>query len=205
MILGYGGLVSFGHGRVLRAIGGYGRGKSSPPHSIQRRLDPNGRSAYRGRPPCWAALIGALSLRTRAGLYFIMITLALRPACLLCQRGTRGLYGADDGPSTFKPQPGFPRPESTCRDKAVVLTWPLPLPCFGGTLWFCRPAFANFALRSGDSAGAKSRTNLRMSGRSAFPVLFRYRLAAFTLFRRLRRPSAGIPARQRGAPISRPP
>jgi len=71
MILGYGGLVSFGHA-VFFGIGGYAVGILAA-HGIQNGWIqwPVGVVAA----TLWAALIGALSLRTR-GLYFIMITLA---------------------------------------------------------------------------------------------------------------------------------
>ena len=71
MILGYGGLVSFGHAAFL-GIGGY----------VIGILSANGiQDGWLQWPVAlvaailWAALIGALSLRTR-GVYFIMITLA---------------------------------------------------------------------------------------------------------------------------------
>src|SRR6266481_1432841 len=70
MILGYGGLVSFGHA-VFFGIGGYAVGILSH-HGVQ-----SGSVQWRVgivAAALWAALIGALSLRTR-GLYFIMITL----------------------------------------------------------------------------------------------------------------------------------
>ena len=75
MILGYGGLVSFGHA-VFFGIGGYAVGILSA-HGVS--------SGWIQWPVAlavatlWAALIGALSLRTR-GLYFIMITLRSRKA-----------------------------------------------------------------------------------------------------------------------------
>src|SRR5262249_58979680 len=71
MILGYGGLVSFGHAAFF-GIGGYAVGILSA-EGIQ--------SGWIQWPVAlaastlWAALVGALSLRTR-GVYFIMITLA---------------------------------------------------------------------------------------------------------------------------------
>ncbi|HYD04836.1 MAG TPA: branched-chain amino acid ABC transporter permease, partial [Reyranella sp.] len=70
MILGYGGLVSFGHAAFF-GIGGYAVGILSV-EGIQ--------SGWIQWPAAlavsilWAALVGALSLRTR-GVYFIMITL----------------------------------------------------------------------------------------------------------------------------------
>ena len=71
MILGYGGLVSFGHAMFF-GIGGYAVGILAT-HGIQSGWIqwPVGIVAA----AAWATVIGALSLRTR-GLYFIMITLA---------------------------------------------------------------------------------------------------------------------------------
>ncbi|MDP1839082.1 MAG: branched-chain amino acid ABC transporter permease, partial [Reyranella sp.] len=91
MILGYGGLVSFGHA-VFFGIGGYAVGI----------LSANGlHSGWLQWPVAiaasvlWAALVGALSLRTR-GLYFIMITLAFAQLVFYVSAGLEA-YGADDG------------------------------------------------------------------------------------------------------------
>src|SRR6185312_9608323 len=71
MILGYGGLVSFGHA-VFFGIGGYAVGILAAGGITAGWIQwPVGILAA----ALWAAVIGALSLRTR-GLYFIMITLA---------------------------------------------------------------------------------------------------------------------------------
>jgi branched-chain amino acid transport system permease protein len=91
LILGYGGMVSFGHA-VYLGIGGYAVGI----------LAQEGASSGFVQWPVailasalFALLVGALSLRTR-GVYFIMITLAF--AQLVYYFGV-GLdrYGADDG------------------------------------------------------------------------------------------------------------
>jgi branched-chain amino acid transport system permease protein len=91
LILGYGGMVSFGHA-VYLGIGGYAVGI----------LAQEGTSSGFVQWPVailvsalFALLVGALSLRTR-GVYFIMITLAF--AQLVYYFGV-GLdrYGADDG------------------------------------------------------------------------------------------------------------
>ena len=91
LILGYGGMVSFGHS-VYLGIGGYAVGI----------LAVEGvRSGFAQWPvgiavcALFALIVGALSLRTR-GVYFIMITLAF--AQLVYYFGV-GLdrYGADDG------------------------------------------------------------------------------------------------------------
>jgi branched-chain amino acid transport system permease protein len=71
IILGYGGMVSFGHAAYL-GIGGYAMGIMAH-HGIN--------SGFLQWPVAmlasalWALAVGALSMRTR-GVYFIMITLA---------------------------------------------------------------------------------------------------------------------------------
>ena len=91
MILGYGGLVSFGHAAFF-GIGGY----------VVGILSANGiQDGWLQWPLAlavailWAALIGALSLRTR-GVYFIMITLAFAQMVYYVAIGLER-YGGDDG------------------------------------------------------------------------------------------------------------
>src|SRR5688500_6645504 len=165
MILGYGGLVSFGHA-VFFGIGGYAVGI----------LSANGlQSGWLQWPVAiaasvlWAALVGALSLRTR-GVYFIMITLAFAQLVYYVSAGLEA-YGADDGLNISRSRfPGL----IALRDKASFY-W-LCFAALLGTLWISS-RFANsrfgFVIR-----GAKS-NDLRMTA-LGFPV-FRYRLAAFTL------------------------
>ncbi len=165
MILGYGGLVSFGHA-VFFGIGGYAVGI----------LSANGlHSGWLQWPAAiaasvlWAALVGALSLRTR-GLYFIMITLAFAQLVFYVSAGLEA-YGADDGLNISRSRfPGL----IDLRDKASFY-W-LCFVLLLGTLWFCS-RFANsrfgFVLR-----GAKSNDQRMMA--LGFPV-FRYRLTAFIL------------------------
>jgi len=165
MILGYGGLVSFGHA-VFFGIGGYAVGI----------LSANGlHSGWLQWPVAiaasvlWAALVGALSLRTR-GLYFIMITLAFAQLVFYVSAGLEA-YGADDGLNISRSRfPGL----IDLRDKASFY-W-LCFVLLLGTLWFCS-RFANsrfgFVLR-----GAKSNDQRMMA--LGFPV-FRYRLTAFIL------------------------
>ena len=165
MILGYGGLVSFGHA-VFFGIGGYAVGI----------LSANGlQSGWLQWPVAiaasvlWAALVGALSLRTR-GVYFIMITLAFAQLVYYVSAGLEA-YGADDGLNISRSRfPGL----IDLRDKASFY-W-LCFMLLLGTLWFCS-RFANsrfgFVIR-----GAKSNDQRMMA--LGFPV-FRYQLAAFTL------------------------
>ncbi|HYR67317.1 MAG TPA: branched-chain amino acid ABC transporter permease, partial [Reyranella sp.] len=126
MILGYGGLVSFGHA-VFFGIGGYAVGILSH-HGVQSGSVqwPVGIVAA----ALWAALIGALSLRTR-GLYFIMITLAFAQLVYYVSAGLEA-YGADDGLNISRSRfPGL----IDLRDKASFY-W-LCFALLGGTLWFC--------------------------------------------------------------------
>ncbi|MDI1283563.1 MAG: branched-chain amino acid ABC transporter permease [Reyranella sp.] len=165
MILGYGGLVSFGHA-VFFGIGGYAVGILSASGLQSGWLQwPVAIAAS----VLWAALVGALSLRTR-GVYFIMITLAFAQLVYYVSAGLEA-YGADDGLNISRSRfPGL----IDLRDKASFY-W-LCFVLLLGTLWFCS-RFANsrfgFVIR-----GAKSNDQRMMA--LGFPV-FRYRLAAFTL------------------------
>jgi branched-chain amino acid transport system permease protein len=96
-ILGYGGLVSFGHAAYL-GIGAYAVGILSF-HGVT-----NGFlhfAAAIGASAAAAALIGAVSLRT-SGVYFIMITLAFAQMAFYLAVGLRE-YGGDDGLSIARP------------------------------------------------------------------------------------------------------
>ena len=165
MILGYGGLVSFGHAMFF-GIGGYAVGI----------LSAEGISSGWIQWPiallaatAWAALIGALSLRTR-GLYFIMITLAFAQLVYYVGSGLEA-YGGDDGLNISRSR--FPG-QIDLRDTASFYWLCFALLC--ASLWFCgRYANSRFGLVI---RGAKS-NELRMTA-LGFPV-FRYRLAAFTI------------------------
>ncbi|MBM3646309.1 MAG: branched-chain amino acid ABC transporter permease [Alphaproteobacteria bacterium] len=165
MILGYGGMVSFGHA-VFFGIGGYAVGILAH-HGITNGWIqwPVGIVAA----ATWAALVGALSLRTR-GLYFIMITLAFAQLVYYVGVGLEA-YGADDGLNISRSRfSGL----INLRDKASFYWLCLALLC--ATLWFSgRFANSRFGLVV---RGAKS-NELRMMA-LGFPV-FRYRLAAFTI------------------------
>jgi branched-chain amino acid transport system permease protein len=164
MILGYGGLVSFGHAAFF-GIGGY----------VVGILSANGiQDGWLQWPLAlavailWAALIGALSLRTR-GVYFIMITLAFAQLVYYLASGLE-TYGGDDGLNFSRSRLWL----IDLRDKNSFY-WL----CFAfllAALWFSsRMAHSRFGyvLR-----GARS-NELRMLA-LGFPV-FRYRLAAFTI------------------------
>ena len=165
IILGYGGLVSFGHAAFF-GIGGYAVGI----------LGASGVTSGWIQWPVaivaaalWAAVVGALSLRTR-GLYFIMITLAFAQLVYYLAAGLEA-YGGDDGLNISRSRfPGL----IDLRDKAAFYWLCFALLC--ATLWFCgRLVNSRFGLVL---RGAKS-NDLRMTA-LGFPV-FRHRLAAFTL------------------------
>jgi len=96
LIMGYGGMVSFGHAAYL-GIGGY----------VFGILSFEGiRSGFVQWPlaliisALFALVIGALSLRTR-GVYFIMITLAFAQMAYYVASGL-ARYGGDDGLTVYK-------------------------------------------------------------------------------------------------------
>ena len=165
MILGYGGLVSFGHAMFF-GIGGYAVGILAANSITSGWIQwPVGILAA----ALWAALIGALSLRTR-GLYFIMITLAFAQLVYYVGAGLEA-YGGDDGLNISRSRFGG---LLDLRDKAAFY-W-LCFVLLAATLWFCsRFASSRFGLVI---RGAKS-NDLRMTA-LGFPV-FSYRLAAFTI------------------------
>ena len=96
LILGYGGMMSFGHAAYL-GIGGYAVGMLAHEGIYTGFVQwPVALAAS----ALFALVIGALSLRTR-GVYFIMITLAFAQ---MAYYGIAGLarYGGDDGLTIYK-------------------------------------------------------------------------------------------------------
>src|SRR6516225_242538 len=91
LIMGFGGMVSFGHAAYL-GIGGYAVGilakEGIGSGFIQRPIAVGSDALY-------ALVVGALSLRTR-GVYFIMITLAFAQMVYYVAIGL-DRYGGDDG------------------------------------------------------------------------------------------------------------
>jgi branched-chain amino acid transport system permease protein len=165
MILGYGGLVSFGHDAFF-GIGGYAVGILSADGIASGWVQwPVALLAS----ALWAALIGALSLRTR-GLYFIMITLAFAQLVYYVGAGLEA-YGGDDGLNIGRSRfAGL----VNLADKPSFY-WL----CFAlllASLWFCgRLARSRFGyvLRG-------ARSNEQRMTALGFPV-FLYRLAAFVI------------------------
>jgi branched-chain amino acid transport system permease protein len=96
LIMGYGGMVSFGHAAYL-GIGGYAVGilaKEGIDSGFVHWPVAIGASAL------FALVVGALSLRTR-GVYFIMITLAFAQMIYYVAIGLER-YGGDDGLTIYK-------------------------------------------------------------------------------------------------------
>jgi branched-chain amino acid transport system permease protein len=96
LIMGYGGLVSFGHAAYL-GIGGYAVGilaKEGVASGFVQWPAAIAASAL------YALVVGALSLRTR-GVYFIMITLAFAQMIYYVAIGL-DRYGGDDGLTIYK-------------------------------------------------------------------------------------------------------
>ena len=117
LILGYGGMVSFGHA-VYLGIGGYaigifahegiGSGFVQWPVAILASA-------------LFALGVGALSLRTR-GLYFIMITLAFAQLAYYFGVGL-DRYGGDDGLQIYR-RSQFVDPDQSLQPDAVLLSVP---------------------------------------------------------------------------------
>ena len=96
LILGYGGMMSFGHAAYL-GIGGYAVGMLAHEGIYNGFIQwPVALAAS----ALFALVIGALSLRTR-GVYFIMITLAFAQMAYYVISGI-SRYGGDDGLTIYK-------------------------------------------------------------------------------------------------------
>jgi branched-chain amino acid transport system permease protein len=96
LILGYGGMMSFGHAAYL-GIGGYAVGMLAHEGVVTGFVQwPVALFAS----ALFALVIGALSLRTR-GVYFIMITLAFAQMAYYIVAGL-ARYGGDDGLTIYK-------------------------------------------------------------------------------------------------------
>lgn len=96
LILGFGGMMSFGHAAYL-GIGGYAVGMLAHEHVYSGFVQ---WPVALGASALFALVIGALSLRTR-GVYFIMITLAFAQMAYYVVSGI-ARYGGDDGLTIYK-------------------------------------------------------------------------------------------------------
>lgn len=169
LILGYGGMVSFGHAMYI-GIGGYVVGimahHGATDGFVQLPLAVLLSTAF-------AVAVGALSLRTR-GVYFIMITLAFAQLVYYFGVGLEA-YGGDDG-LTIRRRSDFAG--------LIPVRGPAKLPWFYGlcvVVLFAVFWLTHRVVRSRFGMvlqGAKS-NELRMQA-LGFPT-FRYRLAAFGL------------------------
>jgi len=166
LILGYGGLISFGHAAYI-GIGGYSVGIL----------------AHHGITEAWiqwpvallgsalvALLFGLLSLRTK-GIFFIMITLALAQLVFYLGNGAYA-YGGDDGLTILKRSDFGGLIDLNDKESLYYLCWVL----LALALWLTyRVVNSRFGMVL---QGAKS--NDRRMATLGFPV-FRYRLTAFVL------------------------
>jgi branched-chain amino acid transport system permease protein len=168
-ILGYGGMVSFGHA-VYIGVGGY----------VVGILAHHGTTSGFVQWPLAIALsallalaIGALSLRTR-GVYFIMITLAFAQLVYYVGVGLEA-YGGDDGMQIARrsdfaglwPNRGPPKVMALYITCVVVLL---------AALWLCHRLVGS---RFGTVLRGIRSNELRMQA-VGFPT-YRYRLTAFTI------------------------
>jgi branched-chain amino acid transport system permease protein len=166
LILGYGGMVSFGHAAYL-GIGGYAVGilayEGVPSGFVQWPLAIVLSALF-------ALIVGALSLRTR-GVYFIMITLAF--AQLLYYFGVAlDRYGADDGLS-IRRRSEF---DGLLNLSNRTLFYYLSLALLLMTIYFTwRLVNSRFGM-----VIQGSRSNDRRMRAIGFPT-FRYRLTAFVI------------------------
>jgi len=96
LILGFGGMMSFGHAAYL-GIGGYAVGMLAHEGVLSGFVQ---WPVALGASALFALVIGALSLRTR-GVYFIMITLAFAQMAYYVISGL-ARYGGDDGLTIYK-------------------------------------------------------------------------------------------------------
>ncbi len=166
LILGYGGMMSFGHAAYL-GIGGYAVGMLAFEHVYSGFVQwPVALVAS----ALFALVIGAMSLRTR-GVYFIMITLAFAQMAYYVVAGI-ARYGGDDGLTIQKRSQFFWPIDLT--DKTQFYYVCLALLC--GTIYLVwRLTNSRFGLVI---QGARSNeTRMRAIG---FPT-YRYKLICFVI------------------------
>jgi branched-chain amino acid transport system permease protein len=166
LIMGYGGMVSFGHAAYL-GIGGYavgilayeGFGSGFVQFPVALAVS-----------ALFALVIGALSLRTR-GVYFIMITLAFAQMAYYVASGL-ARYGGDDGLTIYKRSDfaGL----INLSNKTQFYYFCLML-LFGGVYLVSRIVNSRFGMVI---RGARS--NEQRMQAIGFPV-YRYRLACFVI------------------------
>jgi branched-chain amino acid transport system permease protein len=166
LILGYGGMVSFGHA-VYLGIGGYVVGilaKEGVTSGVVQWPLAVGASGL------FALVIGALSLRTR-GVYFIMITLAFAQMLYYVAVGLER-YGADDGLTIYRRSQFGGVPDLSDKVQFYYLCLALLVAAIFILSRFVESRFG--------MAVQGARSNDRRMQAIGFPT-FRYRLAAFVI------------------------
>lgn len=165
LIMGYGGLVSFGHAMFI-GVGGYAVGILAFHGNVNGLLQFPFAIVVSA---LFALIVGALSLRTR-GVYFIMITLAFAQMIYFAGVGLEA-YGADDGMPLKR--------RSYLGPIDLADRTQLYLVCLGvllATVWLIgRIVNSRFGMVI---RGAKSNETRMLA--LGFPV-YRYRLTAFTI------------------------
>ena len=166
LIMGFGGMVSFGHA-VYLGIGGYAVGILAKEGIISGFVQwPVALAAS----AIFALTVGALSLRTR-GVYFIMITLAFAQIAYYVAIGL-DRYGGDDGMPIAKRSQFFSPLDLTNRTTFYYLCFALLL---GSVYLVWRLVHSRFGMVI---QGARS--NERRMRAIGFPV-YRYKLVCFVI------------------------
>jgi branched-chain amino acid transport system permease protein len=166
LILGYGGMMSFGHAAYL-GIGGYAVGMLAHEGIYSGFVQwPVALAAS----ALFALIIGALSLRTR-GVYFIMITLAFAQMAYYIVAGI-ARYGGDDGLTIYK-RSEFVAPLDL--SNKVQFYYLCLLLLYGATYLVWRLVNSRFGMVV---RGARS-NDMRMRA-IGFPT-YRYRLVCFVI------------------------
>ncbi len=166
LILGYGGMVSFGHA-VYLGIGGYAIG------ILAKEGISSGFMQWPlaiGASGLFALAVGALSLRTR-GVYFIMITLAFAQMLYYVAVGLER-YGGDDGLTIYRRSQFAGVLDLSNKVQFYYLCLALLL----ATIWLT----SRFVNSRFGMAIQGARSNDRRMQAIGFPT-FRYRLAAFVI------------------------
>jgi branched-chain amino acid transport system permease protein len=166
LIMGYGGMVSFGHAAYL-GIGGYAVGilaaEGIDSGFVQWPVAIAASALY-------ALAVGALSLRTR-GVYFIMITLAFAQMIYYVASGL-DRYGGDDGLTIYKRSDFGGLIDLNNKTTFYYLCFAVLL---ASIFLISRLVNSRFGL-----AIRGARSNERRMRAIGFPV-FRYKLAAFVI------------------------
>jgi len=166
LILGYGGMMSFGHAAYL-GIGGYAVGMLAHEGIYSGFVQwPVALAAS----ALFALIIGALSLRTR-GVYFIMITLAFAQMAYYIISGL-ARYGGDDGLTIYKRSQFFAPIDLSNKVQFYYVSLAL---LFGGIYLVWRLVNSRFGMVI---QGSRS-NDLRMRA-IGFPT-YRYRLTCFVI------------------------